>query len=225
MSINTAAGTRIHLKSEPTPPPTPEHKMTKTKLLVITNEGHMSSTSLAEFTARAQGIADKVGAELLVLGPGQGADLIIAPVMLGKVTAGEIKEALRNSSASREAYWAHAVGSAPLCAQVEALTAIQGEAISSCLDPLEQAIESTVRALRDEHQQMAETGAKQDSALCDRLGTHLDALLAKQLERVTADGVQTDDEVSEQIAALQQSVRVIHGRQDRVFLATGIEGA
>ena len=65
------------------------------------------------------------------------------------------------------------------------MAAVEGMAISYCLDPLEQAIESTVRMLRDEHQQMADAGAKQDSALCDRLGTHLDALLAIQLERVT----------------------------------------
>ena len=199
--------------------------MTKTNLLVITSAGHMSDDQHAKLTARVEAVARKVGAEVLVLGPGQDARLINVGVMPSKATAVEIKEGLRNCSASREAYWAHAVGSAPLCAQAKALSPIQGEAISFSLDPLEQAIESTVRALRDEHQQMAEVGAKQDSALCDRLGTHLDALLAIQLERVTADGVQTDDEVSEQIAALQQSVRVIHGRQDRVFLATGIEGA
>ena len=107
-------------------------------------------------------------------------------VPAGKATACEIKAGLRNRSASRDAYWAHAVGSVPLCAQVKALTAIQGEAISFSLDPLERAIESTVRMLRDEHQQMADAGAKQDSALCDRLGTHLDALLAIQLERVSS---------------------------------------
>lgn len=76
---------------------------------------------------------------------------------------------------------------------VETITAAQGEVVGFSLDPLEQAVESTVRMLRDEHQQMADTGAKQDSALCDRLGTHLDALLAIQLERVTADGVQTNE--------------------------------
>lgn len=65
--------------------------------------------------------------------------------------------------------------------------AIQGEAMSFMLDPLEQAIESTVRMMRDEHQQMTEVGAKEDTALCDRLGSHLDALLAIQIERVTAD--------------------------------------
>lgn len=107
-------------------------------------------------------------------------------VAAGKTTAGEIKAGLRNW-ASRDAYWAHAVGSAPLCAQVEALTAIQGEATSFSLDPLEQAIESTVRMLRDEHQQMSEAGAQRDTALCDRLGTHLDALLAEQLKRVSAN--------------------------------------
>ena len=81
----------------------------------------------------------------------------------------------------------------PEVVDAEPMAAVQAEAVSFMLDPLEQAIESTVRMLRDEHQQMADTGAKQDSALCDRLGTHLDVLLAIQLERVTADGVQTNE--------------------------------
>lgn len=72
-------------------------------------------------------------------------------------------------------------------AAVSRVTAIQGEAVRFMLDPLEQAIESTVRMMRDEHQQMTEVGAKEDTALCDRLGSHLDALLAIQIKRVTAD--------------------------------------
>ncbi|RMN59561.1 hypothetical protein [Pseudomonas savastanoi] len=55
------------------------------------------------------------------------------------------------------------------------------------LDPLEQAIESTVRMLRDEHQQMEDMNAKQDTPLSDRLGSHLDALLAIQIQRVSGD--------------------------------------
>ncbi|MDX9626747.1 hypothetical protein [Pseudomonas fragariae (ex Marin et al. 2024)] len=55
------------------------------------------------------------------------------------------------------------------------------------LDPLEQAIESTVRMLRDEHQHMRDTGAKQFSPLSDRLAPHLDALLAIQIQRVSGD--------------------------------------
>lgn len=161
--------------------------MTQTKLLVISNDNHMSTTQQTELTTRAQAIADKVGAELLLLEPGQRADLFDVCVTPGKATAGEIKEGLRTCSASREAYWDHAVGSAPLCAQAEALTAIQGEATSYCLDPLEQAIESTVRMLRDEHQQMSEAGAQRDTALCDRLASHLGALLAEQLKRVSTD--------------------------------------
>ncbi|WP_341520724.1 hypothetical protein AABC73_20585 [Pseudomonas sp. G.S.17] len=70
--------------------------------------------------------------------------------------------------------------------QVDQAPTIQGEATSFMLDPLEQAISTTVGMLRDEHQQMAEVGAKHDTALCDRLGSHLDALLAIQIERVTA---------------------------------------
>lgn len=107
----------------------------------------------------------------------------------GKATAVEIKEGLRSCSASREAYWAHAVGSAPLYARVEALTAIQGEAISFSLDPLEQAIESTARIMRDELERMAEIslplgGDIPSSTLYSRLGTHMEQLLAEQLKRV-----------------------------------------
>lgn len=154
--------------------------MTKTNLLVITSAGHMSDDQHAKLTARVEAVASKVGAEVLVLGPGQDARLINVGVMPGKATAVEIKEGLRSCSAARTGYYG-----AMLNSDANPVTAIQGEAVSFSLDPLEQAIESAVRLLRDEHQQMADAGAKQDSALCDRLGTHLDALLAIQLERVT----------------------------------------
>lgn len=65
--------------------------------------------------------------------------------------------------------------------------ALQGFAGGFMLDPLEQAIESIVRMLRDEHQHMRDTGAKQFSVLSDRLGAHLDALLAIQIQRVSGD--------------------------------------
>jgi len=65
--------------------------------------------------------------------------------------------------------------------------ALQGVASGFMLDPLEQAIESTVRMLRDEHQHMRDTGAKQFSPLSDRLAPHLDALLAIQIQRVSGD--------------------------------------
>ncbi|EPM91694.1 hypothetical protein A259_38476, partial [Pseudomonas syringae pv. actinidiae ICMP 19070] len=65
--------------------------------------------------------------------------------------------------------------------------AIQGIASGFVLDPLEQAIESTVRMLRDELQHMRDTAAKQLSPLSDRLGAHLDALLAIQIQRVSGD--------------------------------------
>ncbi|MEE4223210.1 hypothetical protein V2I93_19020 [Pseudomonas viridiflava] len=55
------------------------------------------------------------------------------------------------------------------------------------MTPLEQAIESTVRMLRDENQQMSDMGAKQVTLLSDRLGSHLDALLAIQIKRVSDD--------------------------------------
>jgi hypothetical protein len=151
----------------------------------------MSDAQRAEFTARVQLIAEKVGAELLVLDPGQGADLINSPLMPGKATAVEIKEALRNCSASRESYWAHAVGSAPLCNRVKTSSPIKGEVISSCLDPLEQAIESTARIMRDELESMDELRLTLSdqipaSTLYTRLGAHMEQLLAEQLKRVSA---------------------------------------
>lgn len=63
--------------------------------------------------------------------------------------------------------------------------ALQGFASGFMLDPLEQAIESTVRMLRDELQHMRDTAAKQLSPLSDRLGAHLDALLTIQIKRVS----------------------------------------
>jgi energy-coupling factor transporter ATP-binding protein EcfA2 len=71
-------------------------------------------------------------------------------------------------------------------ASISRVEALQGCASSFLLDPLEQAIESTVRMLRDEHQQMADAKASQDTALSDRLGAHLDTLLVTQLSRVKA---------------------------------------
>ena len=183
MSVHTAVGTRIHIVGqEPTPPTPPsEPTMTKTNLLVITSAGHMSDDQHAKLTARVEAVASKVGAEVLVLGPDQDARLINFGVMPSKATAVEFKEGLRSCSAARTGYY-----SARLNSDASPVTAIQGEAVSFNLDPLEQAIESAVRLLRDEHQQMADAVAKQDSALCDRLGTHLDALLAIQLERVSS---------------------------------------
>ncbi|QQN24781.1 hypothetical protein JGS08_20750 [Pseudomonas cannabina pv. alisalensis] len=78
----------------------------------------------------------------------------------------------------------------PLSEPVEAepkVEALQGVVSGFMLDPLEQAIESTVRMLRDEHQQMKDMGAVQDTPLSDRLGSHLDALLAIQIQRVSDD--------------------------------------
>lgn len=182
MSVHTAAGTRIHIAGqEPTPPTPPsEPTMTKTNLLVITSAGHMSDDQHARFTARAEAAANKVDAEVLVLGPGQAAQLINVGVMPGKANAVEIKEGVRSCSDARTGYYG-----ATLNSDASPVTAIQSETVSFSLDPLEQAIESTVRLLGDEHQQMADAGSKQDTALCSRLGTHLDALLAIQINRVT----------------------------------------
>ena len=69
----------------------------------------------------------------------------------------------------------------------QSIEVLSGFTTGYAIDPLESAITTTVGMLRDEHQQMTEAGVKEDTALCDRLGSHLDSLLAIQIERVTAD--------------------------------------
>ena len=60
-------------------PPSPlqsEYPMPQTKLLVITSDTHMTEAQRTTLTAYVQGVADKVGAEVLVLPPGHHAQLI-----------------------------------------------------------------------------------------------------------------------------------------------------
>lgn len=72
---------------------------------------------------------------------------------------------------------------------VPKVQAIQGEALSFMLDPLEQAIESTARVLRDEHEHLAQVSAPLNgdvppSPVYKRMSAHLEALLSVQLKRV-----------------------------------------
>ncbi|KFE51121.1 hypothetical protein [Pseudomonas syringae] len=60
------------------------------------------------------------------------------------------------------------------------------------VDPLEQAIAATSAIMRDERESMADLSKRLDqgmraSALHDRMGRHLDQLLAAQIKRVTAN--------------------------------------
>lgn len=69
------------------------------------------------------------------------------------------------------------------------IDAIQDEAISFMLDPLEQAIESTARVLRDEHEHLSQnrmtaSGDVSLSPVYKRMSAHLEALWSAQLKRV-----------------------------------------
>lgn len=64
----------------------------------------------------------------------------------------------------------------PEVAEAQSVEAVQGEAVSFMLDPLEQAIDMSVRL-----------AAESEGELTVKLSRHLDALLAEQLKRVTAD--------------------------------------
>ena len=67
-----------------------EIPMAKTKLLLITSDTHMTEAQCATLTAHVQGVADKVGAEVLVLPSGHHAQLIDVHVTPGKPPAGEV---------------------------------------------------------------------------------------------------------------------------------------
>lgn len=82
------------------------------------------------------------------------------------------------------------VDASELTSAIDKLGAVQGEAVSFMLDPLEQAVESTVRVMQGERDQCSETsttesGNVRTTSLYARLGKHLDELLAAQLKRVT----------------------------------------
>lgn len=64
----------------------------------------------------------------------------------------------------------------PEVAEAQSVEAVQGEAVSFMLDPLELAIDMSVRL-----------AAEYEGELTVKLSRHLDALLAEQLKRVTAD--------------------------------------
>ncbi|CAB5583179.1 Uncharacterised protein [Pseudomonas putida] len=156
------------------------------KLLVITSEGYTSSSEHDKFTARAEVIAAKVGAELLVLGPGQAAFMLDGLTAPGEEAASEITGGLRHCSESREAYWGHALRS-----HVEPLKAIEGMALGVSLDPLESAIRETVSLLNDQAVFLAESNLTEVQRaglkfLGEKLNSHLNHLLGAQLKRVTA---------------------------------------
>jgi energy-coupling factor transporter ATP-binding protein EcfA2 len=82
------------------------------------------------------------------------------------------------------------VDTSALTSALETLGGVQGEAVSFMLDPLEQAIESTVRVMQGERDQCSEittteSGNVSTTSLYARLGKHLDELLGAQLKRVT----------------------------------------
>ena len=68
-----------------------------------------------------------------------------------------------------------------------------GEAVSFMLDPIEQAIESTARVLRDEHEHLARLSAPlgrdvSPSPVYKHMSAHLEALLSQRLKRVGDHG-------------------------------------
>ncbi|MBA1200468.1 hypothetical protein G7009_01450 [Pseudomonas capeferrum] len=87
-------------------------------ILVITSNIALSETQLATSKAMAQAVAEKIGAEVLMLGTGQHAYLI-----------GTERTEFKATSDSR------------------LMTATQGETMSFMLDPLEQAIDQAARLL------------------------------------------------------------------------------
>ena len=84
------------------------------------------------------------------------------------------------------------VDASELASAIGQIGAVQSEAVSFALDPLEQAIESTARVLRDERDHMAQISMPLGRDIpatptYRRMTYHLDLLLAAQLKRVSAN--------------------------------------
>lgn len=97
-----------------------------------------------------------------------------------------------STNASKNGEMKISVDTSELVTILDRAEAIQGQAVSCALDPLEQAIQCTAQVMRDEQSAMAEisqalNGDIPSSLVYKRMGSHLDELLAAQLKRVTAD--------------------------------------
>lgn len=97
-----------------------------------------------------------------------------------------------STSSSKNGEMKISVDTSELVTILDRAEAIQGQVVSSALDPLEQAIQCTAQVMRDEREAMTELCKRLDqgmqaSSLHDRMGRHLDQLLAEQLKRVTVD--------------------------------------
>ena len=93
-------------------------------------------------------------------------------------------------SSSKNGEMKISIDTSELVSIIDKAEAIQGQAVSSALDPLEQAIESTARIMRDERdecsvQMHTMVSAVPLSDLYRRMSAHLDVLLAIQIERVS----------------------------------------
>lgn len=95
------------------------------------------------------------------------------------------------------AYWEKQLSS-----EVVSVEALEGCVTGYAIDPLESAIESTVRLLREERESEAgQKGIK--TVACQRLESHLDKLLALQLKQLNG----SDEELIRKIQAMTEEVR------------------
>ncbi len=114
----------------------------------------------------------------------------------------KLKESLEALELSRQ-YWDGRLGSG-----VASVDALQGCVTGYAIDPLEAAIESTARVMRDERESMAQIsmtvgGDIPSTSLHSRMGEHLDKLLALQLKKLSGG----DEELVKQIQAITEELR------------------
>ena len=96
----------------------------------------------------------------------------------------KLKESLEALELSRQ-YWGGRLGSG-----VASVEALQGCVTGFAIDPLESAIESTTRIMRDEYAQLVDLskpngGEVGESSVFARMAQHLDKLLALQLKQLS----------------------------------------
>jgi len=166
--------------------------MTKVIEIVVVGDTGSGKSHVLDLLARAlraeYGIHAQITSHELSLERGLGHELL-------KPRIGDTIFNLReqgSASSSKNGEMKISVDTSELVSILDRAEAIHGQVVSAALDPLEQAIQCTAQVMRDEREAMTELCKRLDqgmqaSSLHDRMGRHLDQLLAEQLKRMATD--------------------------------------
>ena len=166
--------------------------MTKVIEVVVVGETGSGKSHVLDIIAKAlryeYGMHAQITSHELSLEKNLGHELL-KPIVAGTIF--NLREQ-GSSSSGKNGELKIGIDTSELVSILDKAEALQGQAASFHLDPLEQAIQCAAQVMRDERDQMAQVsmtlgGDVPSTSLYGRMAVHLDALLAEQLKRVTSD--------------------------------------